>query len=73
MGRELSRIHASKRTRLRKFTMCECAYCGEIILAGYVLMGGEPMHAECREAMDAEMYDENFDEVTASVLAVFSE
>jgi hypothetical protein len=35
--------------------MCQCAYCGDNIVAGYVLFMAMPVHQDCRALAEKEM------------------
>ena len=35
--------------------MCQCAYCGDNIVAGYVLFMAMPVHQDCRQLAEKEM------------------
>lgn len=35
--------------------MCQCAYCGDNIVAGYVLFMAMPVHQDCRKLAEQEM------------------
>lgn len=35
--------------------MCQCAYCGDNIVSGYVLFMAMPVHQDCRAKAEEEM------------------
>lgn len=37
--------------------MCDCVYCITPIMGAIALMGGEPIHPECKEKLNEEIHE----------------